>query len=743
MLNRFSSPKSWLPALLLLLASLPARPALVEGEDPLAGLHRALRQAEAALAEGEPQIAESRYREALLEGWLLLGGAAVLEGDLEGARTAFAHASNAAVETRRAEVSLALVELRLGESEAAVRRLTGVLAADPRRVEVRRLLAQALAAAGQPGAAVEELEEAREMAPDDPELAFTLATGRLRLGQVEAAEELFAEIARARPIPETWVLIGRTWRDFGDYGRSRSALMTALEMDPEVRRAHYYLGTLELLDEGRAHLAEAIAHFEAELRLAPNDALAGLYLGMALVESRRFQEAVPVLEAASRTEAPHPDALHFLGRCYRELGRPEAASEAFAKALDRAGKVPLADNQLSSLHYQLALTLRELGREDEAAFHFEEAKRYTSRLAETSRERLTRYLEGKIEEEETAPLAFPPPPPAVLLAGLPEEERRQLVQGVTEALARAWLNLGILQVQRGRFARGAEHFEQAALLAPDFPRLQYSLGVAYFNAGSYERAVGPLGRALEEHPGDGTVRRMLALAEIETEDYAGAAALLADDPGRGGDRSLQYAYALALVRSGRAAEAGPVFDRLLREQADWPELAVLVGQAQAQQGDFTAAVATLEQALELDPGVAEAHATLGNLYLRQGELGKAEEALRAELAAHPENLPSRYLLATVLDLDQRPEEAEPLLRSLLAARPAHSGGRYLLGKILLRRGEAAAAAEQLEAAAALAPEDANVHYQLGQAYQRLGRGEAAQRQFERFRRLKAGERGER
>src|SRR5215203_6208450 len=45
-----------------------ARPA-----DPLAGLQAASDAAEAALREGELQIADSRYREALREGWLVIG----------------------------------------------------------------------------------------------------------------------------------------------------------------------------------------------------------------------------------------------------------------------------------------------------------------------------------------------------------------------------------------------------------------------------------------------------------------------------------------------------------------------------------------------------------------------------------------------------------------------------------------------------------------------------------------------
>ncbi|MGH9360715.1 MAG: hypothetical protein ACRD2T_02275, partial [Thermoanaerobaculia bacterium] len=76
-------------------------------DDPAAQLNRLIAEAEAALREGEPQLAESRYRDALLDGWLLLGNLELAENDLEGAEAAFARAGQAAVERRRPLLALA------------------------------------------------------------------------------------------------------------------------------------------------------------------------------------------------------------------------------------------------------------------------------------------------------------------------------------------------------------------------------------------------------------------------------------------------------------------------------------------------------------------------------------------------------------------------------------------------------------------------------------------------------------
>ena len=331
---------------------------------------------------------------------------------------------------------------------------------------------------------------------------------------------------------------------------------------------------------------------------------------------------------------------------------------------------------------------------------------------------------------------------ALVLAALesaeapPTPARVGLQRRVKAALAGAYANLGVMNAKSERFAEAAELFEKAAEADPSLPQVQYSLGVAYFNARRYDKATGPLSRALAERPGP-ELKRMLATAWLNTKAYDKAADLLRDDPELGANPSLQFAYGLALVKSDRAAEAEHVFSRLIARHGDSAELSVLMGQAYAQQGEFEAARESLRRALRLQPAVAEANATLGVINLREGRLAEAEEALRAELKNHPSDASAQQNLAIVLDAEQRPAEAIPLLRRLIESEPERATARYLLGKILLAGGDAAAAREQLEAAARQAPDDAKIRYQLGQAYQRLGRAELAEQQFELFRQLKA------
>jgi tetratricopeptide (TPR) repeat protein len=704
-------------------------------QDPSAVVEQDIALAEASLRAGELQLAESHYRDALMHGWMVVGAVRAAEGQLAEAREAFRRATHSAVGADGAFRALALVHLRLGEPAAAVAILTALVGRHPKDVPLRQVLTQALLASGQPEQAVQELEEARAASPDDPELAFLLAAGYLRLENVAAADALFTEIVRARPMAQTHVLIGRTYRDAGQYDRARAALRRALEADARVRRAHYYLGTIAVLEEGVVRLDEAIAEFQQELALAPKDPITNLRLGMALVEAQRPRDALGPLEIAVRAEAPAADAFHYMGRCRLALGQPAEAVTALRRALDLSSGPAVDDLRLLGIHYQLAQALRAAGRPADAARHFTEAETLSAKRAQTSRERLTTYL-ANAQESATSPVPLPLPPEVDRLATIPATERAAIESRVRGALARAALNIGVMHAQAQRFARAADLFETAAAADPDFPQVQYSLGIAYFNDRAYDRAHAPLTRAWQREPANAELTRMLAVSSLESGRFEQAAALLADDPARDTDPSLQYAYGLALVRSGQASLAEAVFSRLIATHGGTPEMNVVLGQAHAQQGDFDAAIAALQQALRMKPAVADASAALGVIYLKQGRLDEAAAVLRDGLKHHPADRAAAHTLAAVLDLQGASDEAIGLLGPLLQRHPQDADARYLLGKMLLARGAANEAVAHLETAAALAPEDANVHFQLAQAYRALGRSADAQQRFEIYQRLK-------
>jgi tetratricopeptide (TPR) repeat protein len=460
---------------------------------------------------------------------------------------------------------------------------------------------------------------------------------------------------------------------------------------------------------------------------------------MALVEAHREKQAIGPLEIAAKAPDAGWQAYQYLGRCQLALGKPADAVVALRKALDLSANLPVSA-QIGNLHYQLAMALRQTGDAADADAEFAAAAKNAEHRTESGRDALDRFMQDEADAPGSESATMLPLDPGGL-GTLTPAAREEIGRRVSGILAAVYLNLGIMQAQADRFGRAAELLEDAAAIDPAFPQVQYSLGVAYFNAQRYDKAAAALTRALAADAQNINARRMLALASLNTEDFAKAVDLLRDDPQRDADPSMQFAYGVALVRSGRAAEAEATFSKLVASHADNAEVNVVLGQAHAEQGDFDGAITSLQHALTLKPDVAEANAALGYIYLKQGKLADASKSLKAEVTSHPENVKARYTLATVLDLDGQRDEAVTELRTVLKARPEYADARYLLGKILLAGGSPAAAVEQLEIAQRLAPDDANIHYQLAQAYQKSGKADLAQQQFDLYQKLKDKRRG--
>ncbi len=649
--------------------------------DPAAGVTAVVGAAEASLHRGDLRLAQDLYANALLDGLVLLGGLAEADGKDKESR-AFLDSALADVRANAAAIrntpplhQLAVAFMARGEATQAIEILSAFCARNPDDHLTRRLLARAYVTSGDVPGALRELETASAAASSDPELAYALAQDYLRLSKIEAAERLFDQLLKQRPIAEAYVLVGRAYRDADDRGRARAALAKAIELDPRVRRAHYYLGTLVLADdETRSdRLERAIAELEAELAVSPQDALTCDQLALALLDAGRLGEAMTAAERAVELD-PRPLYVFHLGRIQLQSDRAADAVATLGRALDLAVVRKAGDSLLEGIHYQLGLALRRTGAAKEALEHLAVAKRLAGERTQEAPTGTTRAAVRPGDDEPQQDEGSP-------LKALPPQDREALRARVATMLARSYLNLGVIQAQRQDLSQAAELFQRAAELDPASAQIQSSLGVAYYNTRRYASAARAFAQALEGNKQNADLRRLLALSSFAAEAYDKTAALLRDDPQRAGDSELQTAYVVALIRTRRAAEAQALISGLMAKQGDSAQLTVLLGQAQAALGKDAAAIVTLERAVTLKSDVADAHSALGAIYLKRRQLAEAEREARAELATHPGDLAATCLLADVLRATERGAEAEKLLRRILDLYPEASEPRRLLETI--------------------------------------------------------------
>jgi tetratricopeptide (TPR) repeat protein/mono/diheme cytochrome c family protein len=133
--------------------------------------------------------------------------------------------------------------------------------------------------------------------------------------------------------------------------------------NPADFEAHYNLASML---QARGNAADAIAEYQAALRIRPQDASANNALGAALIASGQPDRAMVYLQTAVRTSPEYFDTHYNLGNALASAGDFSGAAEQFAAAVRM--KPDDAD-----AHANLGSAFAELGRFAEAKAQFERA----------------------------------------------------------------------------------------------------------------------------------------------------------------------------------------------------------------------------------------------------------------------------------------------------------------------------------------------------------------------------------
>jgi superkiller protein 3 len=314
---------------------------------------------------------------------------------------------------------------------------------------------------------------------------------------------------------------------------------------------------------------------------------------------------------------------------------------------------------------------------------------------------------------------------------------------------------------------------EAAGLAPRDPEIQFRLGQALERIGALDAAIDAYRQALAARPQFREASNSLILTLVKAgkgpEARERAQALIT---ARAGDPDAHFTLGLALSEQD-VDEAIRSFHRVL-ELAPRHALARYNLALVLKRADRTReAIDELTRAIEVDPR-AEAHYTLGTIYWQQGDLDRAETALRAALAADPRYVDAHQTLGAVLAARSQWAPAIEALRRAIELRPDLTSARYTLARVLrqsgderaarreqdeadrlrirgqleqeasvwtatgiqrFERGDPGGAVEHFRRAIAIAERYAPAHYQLGRALQKLGRLDAARAAFYRAQQL--------
>ncbi|MDQ3710661.1 MAG: tetratricopeptide repeat protein [Acidobacteriota bacterium] len=648
-------------------------------------------------------------------------------------------------------INLAVAYMRLSEIDRAIVEAQNALKIDAKNIQAHYLLGRLFYTKGDYAAALPELESTITSQPDF-DSAYALGVTYLNLKQPDRAKLLFEEMLTALKDNRNGlhVLFGRAYEAAEYFAEAEAEFKKELAINPKTPKAHFFIGYIILQHGGSERLAEAGREFDQELQISPQDFYANFFRGVVASSESEHPKAIGYLQKAVNLKPKIGEAYLFLGQSQIETGETAAAEKNLRRAIELSSDKK--DFQLRRTHFLLGRLLIKSGRKEEGEKQLAKAKEIQGQMLATARDEVSKILnqvigEDKAIENQQTTNEIEKQLKAEQPALTPQEkiEIKKLKSQLSEILAQAFHNLGVIAAQQSQTEEAFTKFAAAAEWKPDFPGLNRNWGIVSFRANQFDRAVAPLARHLKTHPEDALSRRMLGVSYYLTKNFKQSVETLKPLEANltREDAELAYFYGISLFSLERQAEAAIVFTRLADQNLKSAQARFYAGQGFVLIGDYERAVKEFRAVAALDASIPQAHYKAGQSLIRLNRLDEAEKEFRKELLINPNDELSKYSVAySLLERKTNIDEAVSLLREAIAARSDYADARYQLGKALIEKGDIKEAIEHLETAALGDPKKDYIHYQLSIAYRRIARAADAERALKTFRELKDANRRE-
>ncbi len=214
---------------------------------------------------------------------------------------------------------------------------------------------------------------------------------------------------------------------------------------------------------------------------------------VALAQSGKPGEALPLLERAVQLDPGHAKARLNLGVALSRSGRSDEALVHLREAIR-------IRPDYAEAHFNLGTVLKDTGRGADSIVHFEEAIRLKpDHFGALNNLGLALFDGGRAAE-------------AVILF-------RQAIR-LNPAAADAHNNLGMALAGVGQFARAEEAYEAALRLDPRFSFAHCNLAAALKEQGQFEESLAQYDMAIRLNPTSATTRYNRSLVLLQAGDYA-------------------------------------------------------------------------------------------------------------------------------------------------------------------------------------------------------------------------------
>jgi len=481
--------------------------------------------------------------------------------------------------------------------------------------------------------ALASMQKAAALSPNDAEAHFNLAN---ILKYLERLNEAEASYRRALELnardADTHYNLGNLLKELGRLNEAEICYRNTLDIKPDFAEAYNNLGSiLNELDQ----LDQAEADYRRAIEINPYFAEAYCNLGSLLQKRERPDEA----------EA-----------CYRQVLAFKPADEDDETIFRRA--LAIKPNFVTA-HYNLGVTLMNLGRLDEAEASYRKA------------------LELKPDYAE------------------------------------AHFNLGSTLQELKRLDEAEASYRQALLIKPDFAEAQYNLAITLHELERLDEAEASYRHALEIKPDYAQALCNLAgtLHELERSEEAEISCRQALEL-KPDFVEAYFNLGIALHAQDRFDEAEASYRRAIEIKPDYADAYCNLGITLHKLERLDEAEACYRHVIAIKPDYAEAYLNLGGFLLEQERLEEAEANCRQALAIKPDYAEAHCNLGVLLHRTHRLNEAEASFRQALEIKPDYAGAYGYLGSTLKESGQLEAAVASYKRALEISPDSTGTHSNL-------------------------------
>jgi Flp pilus assembly protein TadD len=240
-------------------------------------------------------------------------------------------------------VKLGLLQRDLGRDSEAAASFRQATEVDPASWEAAYNLGVSLLESGQTRSALDPLERAAEIAPENGQVQLALATAYDQLAMpneaLQAARQAASTLQDADLLARARFILGRSLYQQGDYSAAATTLQQVVEAMPNNAQAQLWAG---LAEYQRGNYRQAALLYERASQLDPSSIEARVNLGAAYLASERFQDAERVYRSLTEQNPRDAESYYNLGWSVLAQERRGAARDAWGTSCD-LGYQPACD----------------------------------------------------------------------------------------------------------------------------------------------------------------------------------------------------------------------------------------------------------------------------------------------------------------------------------------------------------------------------------------------------------------